>query len=77
MIVVSLPHVKGDFVVALLDIMGADLDKLVPDLRESNLNHQLRQALLSCAGGGRLDDAAGGPQELLHVCLAASAGASA
>eukprot|EP00879_Flechtneria_rotunda_P027814 GHRR01029816.1.p1 GENE.GHRR01029816.1~~GHRR01029816.1.p1 ORF type:complete len:624 (+),score=227.32 GHRR01029816.1:846-2717(+) len=44
---------QGDFVVALLDCLGAELNKAAKDVSEVTLNHMLRQALLASAGGGR------------------------
>jgi hypothetical protein len=43
---------QGDFVVALLDVLGSELSRPAKDVSEVTLNHLLRQALLASAGGG-------------------------
>lgn len=62
---------QGDFVVAFLDIVGPDLCKTVDTTGKADvtpqLNHLLRQALLSCSGGVRLDEEVNGPMELLRI----------
>lgn len=67
---------QGDFVVAFLDIVGPELDKpyAVGGDATPHLNHLLRQALLSCSGGVRLDEEANGPMQLLRIDVGKSAG---
>lgn len=69
-------NLQGDFVVAFLDIVGPDLDKpySVGGDATPHLNHLLRQALLSCSGGVRLDEEANGPMQLLRIDVGKSAG---
>lgn len=64
--------------VAFLDIVGPDLCKAydgTSDVRPQ-LNHLLRQALLSCSGGVRLDEEVNGPMELLAIDISKAPGTS-
>jgi hypothetical protein len=66
-------------VVAFLDIVGPELNRTydVKSDATPQLNHLLRQALLSCSGGVRLDEEANGPLQLLHVDVSKAAGEEA
>lgn len=64
-------HVQGDFVVALLDCIGPELNKPAKDVTEVTLNHLLRTALMASAGGGQEE---GGVQERLKACSRTPAG---
>jgi hypothetical protein len=70
---------QGDFVVAFLDIVGPELNKPFNSNKGSDaapqLKHLLRQALLSCSGGVRLDEEVNGPMQLLDIQVNKSAGA--
>eukprot|EP00878_Enallax_costatus_P017689 GHUV01018585.1.p1 GENE.GHUV01018585.1~~GHUV01018585.1.p1 ORF type:complete len:688 (+),score=234.63 GHUV01018585.1:858-2921(+) len=55
---------QGDFVVALLDCLGPELNKLAKDVSEVTLNHLLRTALLASAGGAQEE---GGVQDRLKA----------
>jgi hypothetical protein len=70
---------QGDFVVAFLDIVGPELNKpytssTVKSDTAPQLKHLLRQALLSCSGGVRLDEEVNGPMQLLDIQVNKSAG---
>lgn len=63
---------QGDFVVALLDVLGLELNKPAKDVSEVTLNHLLRQALLASAGGGGArGDEEGGAVDRLRAHKAA------
>jgi hypothetical protein len=63
-------------VVAFLDVAGPELDNKVDTSKNAGaqLNHLLRQALLSCSGGARLDEEANGPLQLLRIDVSKAAG---
>ena len=62
--------------VAFLDMLGSDLCKTFDSHCDATpqLNHLLRQALVSCSGGGRLDEEVNGPLELLSIHVNKAAG---
>lgn len=65
--------------VAFLDIVGPELNKpynssTVKGDAAPQLKHLLRQALLSCSGGVRLDEEVNGPMQLLDIQVNKSAG---
>jgi hypothetical protein len=67
---------QGDFVVAFLDIVGPELNRTYDSKSNAapQLNHLLRQALLSCSGGVRLDEEANGPMQLMRIDVSKQAG---
>lgn len=62
--------------VAFLDIVGPELNRVYDSKSNAapQLNHLLRQALLSCSGGVRLDEEANGPMQLLRIDVSKQAG---